>query len=303
MPKHVLSAAEGSERNEAPGPDPALIRDLVRAALLEDRAADDVTTAALVPPEQRGSGAIMAKAPGVLAGLPVARAVFAAVDATLEWREERRDGDRLAPGDRVAAVAGSLSSILRGERVALNYLCHLSGVATAAAEVVRSLEGTACRLRDTRKTTPGLRLLEKYAVRCGGGTNHRLDLAGGVLIKDNHLAALRCRGLGIADAVRLARQANRGQNIEVEVTGVDEAREAVAAGADELLLDNMPLDAMREVVRLLAGREPRPQLEASGGITIENARQVAETGVDFISMGAVTHSAKALDLSLEVEAG
>jgi nicotinate-nucleotide pyrophosphorylase (carboxylating) len=283
------------------GLDARLVRRLVRAALAEDRATEDVTTAALVPPEQRGSGAIMAKAPGVLAGLPVARAVFAAVDPSLEWREERRDGDRLAPSDRVAAVAGSLSSILRGERVALNYLCHLSGVATAAAAVVRSLEGTGCRLRDTRKTTPGLRLLEKYAVRCGGGTNHRLDLAGGVLIKDNHLAALRQRGLGIADAVRLARQANPGLKIEIEVTSVDEAREAIAAGADELLLDNMSLRAMRDVVRLLAGREPRPRLEASGGITIENARQVAETGVDFLSMGAVTHSAQALDMSLEVE--
>ncbi len=286
------------------GLDARLVRRLVRAALTEDRAADDVTTAALVPPEQRGSGVIIAKAPGVLAGLRVAREVFAAVDATLDWREERRDGDRLAPGDRVAAVAGSLSSILRGERVALNYLCHLSGVATAAAAVVRSLEGTGCRLRDTRKTTPGLRLLEKYAVRCGGGTNHRLDLADGVLIKDNHLAALRsASGGGIADAVRLARQANPGLKIEIEVTSVDEARQAIAAGADELLLDNMPLPAMREVVSLLTGREPRPRLEASGGITIENARSVAETGVDFLSMGAVTHSAKALDLSLEVEAG
>ena len=288
---------------QSPGLDARLVRRLVRSALREDRAADDVTTAALVPPEQRGSGVIIAKASGVLAGLPIAREVFAAVDATLEWREERRDGDRLAPGDHVAAIAGSLSSILRGERVALNYLCHLSGVATAAAAVVISLEGTGCRLRDTRKTTPGLRLLEKYAVRCGGGTNHRLDLADGVLIKDNHLAALRQRGLGIADAARLARQANPGLKIEIEVTSVDEARQAIAAGADELLLDNMPLPAMREVVRLLAGREPRPRLEASGGITIENARQVAETGVDFLSMGAVTHSAKALDLSLEVETG
>jgi len=288
---------------QSPGLDVRLVRRLVRSALREDRAADDVTTAALVPPEQRGSGVIIAKASGVLAGLPIAREVFAAVDATLEWREERRDGDRLAPGDHVAAIAGSLSSILRGERVALNYLCHLSGVATAAAAVVISLEGTGCRLRDTRKTTPGLRLLEKYAVRCGGGTNHRLDLADGVLIKDNHLAALRQRGLGIADAARLARQANPGLKIEIEVTSVDEARQAIAAGADELLLDNMPLPAMREVVRLLAGREPRPRLEASGGITIETARQVAETGVDFLSMGAVTHSAKALDLSLEVETG
>jgi nicotinate-nucleotide pyrophosphorylase (carboxylating) len=186
--------------------------------------------------------------------------------------------------------------------VALNYLTHLSGVATAAAAVVRALEGTSSRLRDTRKTIPGLRAVEKYAVRMGGGTNHRLDLADGVLIKDNHLAALRARGLGVADAVRLAREPNPGMRIEIEVTAVEEAHEALAAGADELLLDNMPLEMMREVVALAAAYEPRPALEASGGITLANARAVAQTGVDYISMGAITHSPPALDLSLEVEA-
>jgi nicotinate-nucleotide pyrophosphorylase (carboxylating) len=208
----------------------------------------------------------------------------------------------VSPGDRVATIEGPLGSLLRGERVALNYLTHLSGIATAAAAVVRALEGTGCRLRDTRKTIPGLRALQKYAVRIGGGTNHRLDLADGVLIKDNHLAALRARGLGVADAVRLAREANAGMRIEIEVTTVEEAREALAAGAGELLLDNMPLETMREVVALAAACDPRPALEASGGITLANARAIAETGVDYISMGAITHSAAALDLSLEVEA-
>ncbi|MDO8614871.1 MAG: carboxylating nicotinate-nucleotide diphosphorylase [Dehalococcoidia bacterium] len=286
-----------------PEPDPVLVLKLVAAALAEDRAGNDITTAALVPPDQRGYATIIAKAEGVLAGLPVARATFAAVDAALSWRPERADGDPLSPGDAVARVEGALASILRAERVALNFLSHLSGVATAAHQVVRAIEGTGCRLRDTRKTIPGLRVLQKYAVRTGGGTNHRLDLAGGVLIKDNHLAALRARGLGIPDAVRLARQANPGAKIEIEVTDLEMARAALAAGADELLLDNMALPLMRDAVRLAAAHDPRPLLEASGGITIENARRVAETGVDFISMGAITHSAQALDMSLEVEVG
>jgi nicotinate-nucleotide pyrophosphorylase (carboxylating) len=182
--------------------------------------------------------------------------------------------------------------------VALNYLQRLSGVATAAARFVAELEGTGARLRDTRKTTPGLRTLEKYAVRAGGGTNHRLHLADGILIKDNHLAALRARGLGIRDAVRLAREANPGRAVQVEVTGLAEAEEALAAGADSLLLDNMSLEEMRRVVALAKGKA---ELEASGGITLERARAVAETGVDYISVGAVTHSAPALDLSLELE--
>jgi len=292
------------------GLDPQLLRRLAEAALAEDRAGHDVTTLALVPPEQAGRGVIIAKAEGVLAGLPLAAAVFAAVDGSLVWRPLVEDGDRVSADDRVASVDGPLSSLLRGERVALNYLTHLSGVATAAAAVVRALEGSAvpagrqgCRLRDTRKTIPGLRALEKYAVRMGGGTNHRLNLADGVLIKDNHLAALRARGLGVGDAVRMAREANPGMRIEIEVTTVEESRQALAAGADELLLDNMPLEMMREVVALAAACDPRPALEASGGITLANARAAAETGVDYISMGAITHSAPALDLSLEVEAG
>jgi len=284
------------------GLDPAFLRRLAEAALAEDRADHDVTTLALVPPEQAGRGVVIAKAEGVLAGLPLAAAVFAAVDGSPVWRPHTEDGRPVSPGDQVATIEGPLSSLLRGERVALNYLTHLSGVATAAAAVVRALAGTGCRLRDTRKTIPGLRALQKYAVRVGGGTNHRLDLADGVLIKDNHLAALRARGLGVTDAVRLAREANAGMRIEIEVTAVEEARQALAAGTDELLLDNMPLEMMREVLALAAACDPRPALEASGGITLENARAVAETGVDYISMGAITHSAQALDLSLEVEA-
>jgi nicotinate-nucleotide pyrophosphorylase (carboxylating) len=284
----------------------AHLRRLAENALAEDRTREDITTAAVVPDDQRGSGIIIAKADGVLAGLPVARAVFLAADRSLAWHPHVEDGDQVSPGDRVATIEGSLASILRAERAALNFLTHLSGVATAAATLVRALQGTNCRLRDTRKTLPGLRVLEKYAVRVGGGSNHRPNLAEGVLIKDNHLAALRARSLDIADAVRLARQAlarlgNPEMPIEIEVTSVEEARQALDARADELLLDNMPLDAMREVVALAAARDPRPALEASGGITLDNARQVAETGVDYISVGAITHSAQALDMSLDVK--
>jgi nicotinate-nucleotide pyrophosphorylase (carboxylating) len=287
--------------------DPSLIRRLAASALAEDRASDDVTTAALVPGDQRGRAAITAKQPGILAGLAVAEAVFATVDASLTWRPEKRDGDHVAPGDRVAAIEGSVASMLRAERVALNLLTHLSGVASSARAVIMMLRGTGCRLRDTRKTIPGLRALEKYAVRMGGGNNHRMHLADGVLIKDNHLAALVDRDLGIAEGVRLAREAlaRLGKprlKVEIEVTTVDEARQAIDAGADELLLDNMPPDEMRVVVGLVESRDPRPLLEASGGITIENARRIAQTGVDFISMGAVTHSAPALDMSLNLEA-
>lgn len=275
----------------------------MRAALEEDRAADDVTTAALVPAGQQGTAVLIAKESGVLAGLPVALAAFTEVDGSLAWVQHLEDSAGVSPGDHVASVTGSLASILRGERVALNFVTHLSGVATAAHEVVRALEGTGCRLRDTRKTLPGLRALEKYAVRMGGGTNHRMDLADGFLVKDNHIAALRARELGIGDAVELARKAQPGMRIEVEVTTPEEAREALAAGADEVLLDNMPPTEMREVVQMAAAHDPRPALEASGGITLANARAVAETGVDYISMGAITHSANALDMSLEVEVG
>jgi nicotinate-nucleotide pyrophosphorylase (carboxylating) len=278
--------------------DPKYVRDLVRTALAEDRADRDITTEALVPRGQAGRAELIAKEQGVLAGLAFAAQAFAAVDPKLRWHAEAADGDRVSPGQAVARVEGSLASILRGERVALNFVCHLSGVATAANDVVRLLEGTGCRLRDTRKTTPGLRAAEKYATRIGGATNHRLDLADGVLIKDNHIAALRERDLGVGDAVRLARSANPGMRIECEVTSLAEAREAAGAGADELLPDNMTPHEVREIVRALGAKHP--VLEASGGITASNARAYAEAGLDYISMGAITHSARALDMSLEV---
>jgi nicotinate-nucleotide pyrophosphorylase (carboxylating) len=285
--------------------DPGLIREIVKAALTEDRTADDITTGALVPADQQGRAQITAQAEGVLAGLGLAEAAFAQVDPKLEWTALKPDGARISPGDDVARIEGALHSILRAERVALNFLAHLSGIASMVGAVAILLEGSECRLRDTRKTTPGLRVLEKYAVRMGGGTNHRFDLGDGILIKDNHLAALRAQQPAPADEIReavgLARKASANLQIEVEVTNLDEARRALDAGADELLLDNMSLRDMKDAVRLAAKRKPRPLLEASGGITMTSARAVADTGVDFISMGAITHSAPALDLSLEVE--
>ena len=286
----------------------AHLRRLAENALMEDRAWQDVTTAALVPSDQKGRATIIAKEEGTLAGLPVAQAVFAVLDPALQWQPQAEDGARLSPGQVVATVEGPLAPILRGERVALNYMSHLSGVATATARLVEAVAGLPIRIRDTRKTLPGLRALEKYAVAVGGGQNHRLTLADAVLIKDNHLAALRTRELGIAEAVRLARQeAPEGMRVQIEVTSVEEARQALEAGAEELLLDNMPPSQMRQVVQLAKAPPPpggrsRAALEASGGITLKNVRAVAEAGIDYISVGAITHSAKALDMSLEVEA-
>jgi nicotinate-nucleotide pyrophosphorylase (carboxylating) len=281
--------------------DEKTLRRVAESALLEDRAWNDATTNALVPEEQRGRASIIAKAPGVIAGLTAARVVFDAADATLAWKPLVEDADRVSPGDVVATLEGSLASILRGERVALNFLGHLSGIATATASVVAEIRQTNCKLRDTRKTLPGLRALQKYAVRVGGGVSHRTDLSAAILIKDNHLTALYNRDLDIATGVALALKAAPHLKVEVEVTTVEQAQQAMDAGAHELLLDNMPVEGMRKVVELAANREHRPALEASGNITLENARAIAETGVDYISMGALTHSAQALDLSMKIE--
>lgn len=279
-------------------PDPALISRLVRAALEEDGAWDDVTTRALVPPDQRGSGSFVVKGDGVVCGLPVAGAAFAALDPSLRFEACAEDGARVAPGDVVARVVGPLAPILSAERVALNFLQRLSGVATLTRRVIDAVAGLDVRILDTRKTTPGLRALERYAVRVGGGQNHRFNLSDAVLIKDNHLAAARARGLTLREAIERARaNAPAGVRIEVEVASVEEAREAVDAGADAVLLDNMPLDVLRRAVKVVAGRV---ETEASGGVTLDNVRAVAETGVDAISLGALTHSAPALDISLEV---
>jgi len=275
------------------------LRRVVSDALAEDGAGEDVTTNALVPPELRGSAVIVAKEAGVVAGLPVAAAVFHAADPSLSFQLRVPDSARVAAGETVAQVEGRVASILRAERVALNFLQRLSGIATATARLVEAAAGLPTRILDTRKTTPGLRPLERYAVRMGGGQNHRYNLADGILVKDNHWRAVRAQSEDIAGAVRRLRErAPQGLRVEVEVTSLAEAEEALAAGTDILLLDNMGPEEMRQAVEAARGRA---QTEASGGITLKNVRAVAETGVDYISVGAITHSAPALDISLELE--
>ena len=283
----------------SPRLDPSLVDRLVRAALEEDGAFRDVTTQALVPPEQSGRGVLLAKAGGVVAGLPVVVAAFHALDPSIRLSAKLQDGSVVEPGSVIATVEGPLAPILSAERVALNFLQRLSGVATATRALVDAVAGLNVRIVDTRKTTPGLRALERYAVRVGGGHNHRFNLADGVLVKDNHLAAARSRGLSLAQVVAAARaEAPHTMRIEVEVTTFAEAEEALAAGADVILLDNMSVAEMARCVRLAQGKA---LTEASGGVTLANVRAIAETGVDIISSGALTHSAKALDISLEIE--
>ena len=282
--------------------DPALVRRIVEAALEEDAARHDVTTQALVPPDQSGSATIVAKAEGVVAGLPLATVVFALLDPSLRFEARVPEGADVSTDDGLARVEGALAPILSGERVALNFLQRLSGVATATRRLVEAVSDLDVRIVDTRKTTPGLRALERYAVRVVGGHNHRFDLRSGVLIKDNHLEAARARGLTIAQVIQQARRdAPHTLRVEIEVTSVEEALEALAGGADIVLLDNMPVEKMRQVVEA-ARSDGRALIEASGGVTEENVRAIAETGVDLISVGAVTHSAPALDINLEVGA-
>ena len=274
------------------------IQSLVERALAEDLGSGDVTTDCLIPPDIRGLGAIVAKTHGVIAGLEVALEVFRRSDPSVDIRVLMADGSQVAPGDVIAEVEGTVSGILKAERVALNFLQRLSGIATETSRYVRAVGGTKARILETRKTTPGLRELEKYAVRMGGGHNHRQNLSDGVLIKDNHIAALRSQGLTLEEIVRRAREkAPHTLRIEVEVETVDEAREALKAAADAILLDNMSLEEMREAVAMVKGR---CLLEASGGINLSTVRAVAETGVDLISVGALTHSVRALDISLDL---
>ena len=261
----------------------------VRSFLAEDVGDGDVTTESVVPAGARLAATLLLKERGVVAGLEIAEAVFRELDSDVEFDYLAHDGD-VVQGE-VTRVAGDARALLTGERTALNLLGRLSGIATLTARYVEAVEATGATILDTRKTTPGLRALEKLAVRAGGGTNHRFGLHDGVLIKDNHLRL----GGGIAASIRRARET--GLAVEVEVETLDEVREALAAGADTILLDNMTLDQLRDAVREVAGRA---KTEASGGVTLETVRTIAETGVDFISVGALTHSARSLDVSLEV---
>jgi nicotinate-nucleotide pyrophosphorylase (carboxylating) len=276
------------------GFDPA---DMVRAALREDLGiTGDVTTDAVLPDAGDGAGTIAARESLVLAGLPVAAEVFHQVDPEVTLETSAADGQRLGPGAAVAVVRGPLASILRGERVALNFLQHLSGVATQTARYAACFDGDV-KLLDTRKTTPGLRAAEKYAVRAGGGHNHRFALYDGVLIKDNHIAA--CGGITLAVERALAAR-HPLLKVEVEVESLEQALEAVEAGADGLLLDNRTPDELRELVRAVRARAPHVVLEASGGITERTLPAVAATGVDAISCGALIHGARWVDLGLDL---
>ncbi|MGH3507296.1 MAG: carboxylating nicotinate-nucleotide diphosphorylase [Nocardioidaceae bacterium] len=283
----------------AAGLDLGDVHRVVMAALVEDlRYGPDITTQATVSPRATGVGVVRSRAEGVLAGLPVAMAVLdLAGDGELESVAILKDGDRLAPGDNALEVRGRMVPMLRAERTMLNLLCHLSGVATETRRWVAAVSGTGVTIRDTRKTLPGLRLLEKYAVRCGGGENHRLGLGDAALVKDNHVVAAG----GVAEAVRAVQEAAPGLTLEVECDDVGQVREALDAGARTLLLDNMDIGQLRSAVRACRGYEG-VVLEASGGLTLDQAAEVAATGVTHLAVGALTHSAVALDLGLDLEA-
>ncbi len=275
---------------------PELIAEsIVRAALLEDIGhGGDLTTDAIVAPEHRASARILARRPGIVAGVPFALLAFRLLDERIETNACVAEGERVDPGATVSLVSGRARAILTGERTALNLLSRLSGIATATRRLVDLVEGTRAKIADTRKTTPGLRALERYAVACGGGINHRFGLDDAVLIKDNHLALAGSVGAAIAAA-----RAHVGHTIkiEVEVESLEQLREALAAPIDAVLLDNMTVSQLAESVRIVDGRVVT---EASGGVTEANVAEIARTGVDVISVGALTHSAPALDFSLDV---
>jgi len=275
------------------------IEQIIERAIVEDFVQGDITTETLISPFQESRAIILAKANGIIAGTEVARKVFQKVDPELQVNILIADGTIIKPGDIIATILGKTMNILKAERVALNFLQHLSGISSETARYVEKVKGLQVSITDTRKTTPGLRILQKYAVTVGGGKNHRMHLGDGFLIKDNHLVALRKQGLNIKEIIAKTRQrATNVLTIEIEVKNIDEAAKAAESGVDIIMLDNMNLDDMREAVQIIAGRAI---IEASGGITLETVRNVAETGVNQISIGALTHSVKALDISLEIE--
>jgi nicotinate-nucleotide pyrophosphorylase (carboxylating) len=272
------------------------LRAVVRVALDEDGAFNDVTTLATVLSDRRARAMLVAREAGVIAGVPLAVEAFAQLDPKTAIRVDVEDGAAVAAGTPVLFISGGARGLLSAERVALNYMQHLSGIASVTRRYVDAVRGTKAKVLDTRKTLPGWRRLEKYAVRAGGGVNHRMDLASAVLIKDNHLAAVDG---DVAFAVRRARElAPPGATVEVECDRLAQVSAALTAGADMILLDNMSLDELREAVRLVGGRA---RLEASGGVRLDTVRAIAETGVDMISVGALTHSAPAMDLALDFD--
>lgn len=282
------------------GLDGAAVESLVAAALAEDLAGGvDVTSVAVIPADDEAVADFVSRAHGVVAGVPIASTVlWVATGGVVEIDESVVDGTRVEPGTVVLSAAGATRSLLTAERTALNLLGHLSGIATLTRTWVDAIAGTGAAIRDTRKTTPGLRALEKYAVRCGGGVNHRMSLCDAALIKDNHVVAAG----GVAAAFRAVRAAFPQLPVEVECDTVEQVGEALDAGADLILLDNMSLDSMRASVALVRERGSSCRLEASGGLTLASAAQVASTGVDYLSVGALTHSAPVLDIGVDLRA-
>lgn len=291
-----MSTATGIDAHGFPLARPEL-RAAVREALLEDRAFEDVTTLATIPGSAMSAAALAARKPGVVCGGPLAIEAFEQLSEHVRVETVMADGSVVSRGDIVLRITGPSRALLQAERVALNYMMHLSGVATLTHTYVRAIAGTSAKILDTRKTTPGLRLLEKYAVRCGGGRNHRMDLASMAMLKDNHLAAVGGDIVAAVAAVRVMLPA--GMQVEVEADRREQVERAIASGADVIMLDNMDLETMRECVQLVAGRAT---VEASGGVTLVRVRAIAETGVDWISVGALTHSAPALDLGFDFQA-
>jgi nicotinate-nucleotide pyrophosphorylase (carboxylating) len=275
------------------------VRSLVEAALAEDVGSGDLTTLATVPADRRGRASMIAREPLVVAGLTLAEIVWHRVSVELELERQVTDGARVGAGEPLMRVSGPVGAILTGERVALNFLQRLSGIATLTRQYVEAVAGTGSVILDTRKTTPGMRGLEKYAVRCGGGGNHRMGLYDAVLIKDNHLAALRGEAPNpIVEAVARVRRQFPGLSVEVEADSIEQVNEVLEAGADRVLLDNMSLEQLRQAVGLTRGLA---KTEASGGVSLQTVRSIAETGVDYISVGALTHSARAVDIGLDWE--
>ena len=275
-------------------PATALIEPIVQRALEEDLGrAGDITSDLILPPEQRASAKLAVRKAGTIAGLVAAECAFRLIDPAIAFRCELRDGSQAQSGDVLAQIEGPARALLTGERVALNFVGHLSGIATATRALVDAVMGTKAKIVDTRKTTPGLRVLEKYAVRCGGGFNHRFGLDDAVLIKDNHIAA---SGSITAAVERVRAGAAHMLKVEVEVDTLAQLEEALALGVDTILLDNMPPDILRRAVAMAKGRAA---LEASGNVTLATVRAISETGVDYISSGAITHSAPNLDVGLD----
>jgi len=275
------------------------MKSAVQLAFAEDLGTGDVTSLAIVPAENRAKALMVAREPMVVAGLQIAELAFKEIEPTAAVKPNSSDGARVERGTVLMTIEGSARAVLTAERVALNFVQRLSGIATLTAQFVDQIRGTKAKILDTRKTTPGLRLLEKYAVQCGGGTNHRIGLFDMVLIKDNHLVAVKNeKPNAIAAAVKRARAAHPNLKVEVETDTLEQVEQALAAEADIILLDNMTLEQLREAVRLNRGRA---KLEASGGVNLQTVKGIAETGVDYISVGALTHSARAVDVALDFE--